>query len=157
MVLRPIGRHESMCAAPHQDSHYLNPQWRQQGARARPVLPLGGLLYIRRNEAFPVRCPRPLSLALFPSGLSAAERAEVTIPVTSSEKVKTALATEMLNRGWRLVKDSGLQISFEHPVSGIVPNLLFSTPAGGAPVERVSFAVLNNQEITRLVAGGLPR
>jgi hypothetical protein len=91
-------------------------------------------------------------LALLSTGnAAAAARPEVAIPIASAEQVKVALASEMLSRGWRLVKDSGLQIVFEHAVSGLVVNLLFSTAAGGAPIERVSFAVLSSGDVTRVV------
>jgi S1-C subfamily serine protease len=102
------------------------------------------------------RLSRLIAAAILLSGgasaACAADRAEVTIPLASADRVKAALANEMLSRGWRLVKDAGLQISFEHSISGVVANMLFSTPAGGAPIERVSFAVVGSREVTRVVA-----
>ena len=68
---------------------------------------------------------------------TASGRPEVTVPRPANE-VKTATASYLLNRGYRIIKDSELQVVAEKQTENFGTALLFNTSFGGLPTERVT-------------------
>ena len=66
---------------------------------------------------------------------------EVTIPGTSTDRIKTTLVGEMQKRKFRIANDTRSEMSFEQPASSVVIQSLPETNIGKAPVERVTYTI----------------
>ena len=64
---------------------------------------------------------------------------EVTIPGTSTDRIKTTLVSEMQKRRFRVANETQSEMSFEQPASVI--QSLPETDIGKAPVERVPYTI----------------
>jgi hypothetical protein len=68
-------------------------------------------------------------------------RAEVTIPNTTVDRVKSYLVSIMTNKGYRITKDSQFQISFDKPSENIALNVLLGSKYDSTPNMRVSYDI----------------
>jgi hypothetical protein len=66
---------------------------------------------------------------------------EVTIPGTSSDRIKTTLVSEMQKRKFRVANETQSEMSFEQPASSAVLQTLPETDIGKALVERVTYTI----------------
>ena len=66
---------------------------------------------------------------------------EVTIPGTSTDRIKTTLVGEMQKRRFRVANETQSEMSFEQPASSVVIQSLPETDVGKAPVERVTYTI----------------
>jgi hypothetical protein len=66
---------------------------------------------------------------------------EVTIPGTSTDKIKTTLVSEMQKRKFRIANETQSEMSFEQPASNAVIQSLPETDIGKAPIERVTYTI----------------
>ena len=83
---------------------------------------------------------------------TASGRPEVTIQGAAPAKVKAAILSGMLDKGYRIVRDDQFSLSVERPVENIMAVALLSTGAGGAPVGRITYTVAQVESSTRVVA-----
>lgn len=82
---------------------------------------------------------------------TASGRPEITVARSAGE-VKTAIASYLLNRGFRVIKDTDLQVVAERQTQNIGAALLFNTEFGGLPTERVTITFLSSGGNTRVVS-----
>jgi hypothetical protein len=66
---------------------------------------------------------------------------EVTIPGTSTDKIKTTLVSEMQKRKFRIVNETQSEMSFEQLAGSEVLKSLPETDIGKAPIERVTYTI----------------
>ena len=66
---------------------------------------------------------------------------EVTIPGTSTDRIKTTLVSEMQKRKFRIANETQSEMSFEQPASSAVLQSLPETDIGKAPIERVTYTI----------------
>ena len=66
---------------------------------------------------------------------------EVTIPGTSTDRIKTTLVSEMQKRRFRVANETQSEMSFEQPASSVVIQSLPETDIGKTPVERVTYTI----------------
>ncbi|MCJ2043000.1 hypothetical protein MKK58_00300 [Methylobacterium sp. J-078] len=83
---------------------------------------------------------------------TASGRPEVTIPGADPARVKSAILSGMIDKGYRIVKDDPFSLTVEKPVENFAAVLLLSTNAGGPPVARVTYTVAQIDNGTRVVA-----
>lgn len=83
---------------------------------------------------------------------TASGRPEVTIPGASPAKVKAAILSGMLDKGYRLTKDDTYSLTVEKQVEDTAAVILLSSGAGGPPIARVTYTVAEIGDGTRVVS-----
>ena len=68
------------------------------------------------------------------------------------DRVKTALVSEMSKRKFRVATSSGQDIAFEQPASSTALQGLLSTAVRGNPTERVTYAIVPENENMHVTA-----
>lgn len=86
-----------------------------------------------------------------PAPQTASGKAEVTIQAPA-QVIKSALINEMINRGYRIVRDSEYELAFEHVITNVALVMLLGTSGGGAPTERVTYQIAALGPSTRVIA-----
>lgn len=77
---------------------------------------------------------------------------EVTIAGVTPDRVKAELVNVMINRNFRVVKDTPLQLALDAPVTNILASVLLGSQYDSQPVERASFTLIQQGGATRVVA-----
>jgi hypothetical protein len=78
--------------------------------------------------------------------------AEVTISRVAPDKVKAALVSKMIDKGYRITKDSQFELAFDKPADSAIAIILFSSEAGGTPNMRVAYSIAQVGADVRVVA-----
>jgi hypothetical protein len=78
--------------------------------------------------------------------------AEVTISRLAPDKVKAALVNKMIDRGYRITKDTQFELTFDKPADNAVAVILLSSERGGTPNLRVSYSIAQVGDDVRVVA-----
>ena len=79
---------------------------------------------------------------------------EIVVRGAKPDRVKAALVNAALNRHLRMKSDSANMVVFERETTNIAASVLLSTRMSGAPVDRMSFTLVDVPEGTRVVAFG---
>jgi hypothetical protein len=91
-------------------------------------------------------CAAPTHLDT-PSG-----HAEVTISRVAPDRVKAALVNKMIDRGYRLTKDTQFELTFDKPADSALAIFLLSSERGGTPNMRVDYSIAQAGDDVRVVA-----
>lgn len=83
---------------------------------------------------------------------TASGRPEVTVHHVASDRVKGALVSGMLNRGYRITKDSQFEIAFDRPVDNLAVAVLMGSKYDAQPNARVSYQIAQLGDDVRVVA-----
>jgi hypothetical protein len=70
---------------------------------------------------------------------------EVTISRVAPDKVKAALVNKMIDRGYRLTKDSQFELAFDKPTDNAAAIILFTSDRGDRPNTRVAYSMAGFQ------------
>jgi len=90
-------------------------------------------------------CSAPGQLA------TASRHPEVTISQTTPDKVKSALVSKMIDKGYRITKDSPYELAFDHPMDNILATVLLGSKYDSEPNARVSYSIAQSGEDVRVV------
>ncbi len=82
---------------------------------------------------------------------TASGKPELTIQAPAPA-IKSALVNEMVNRGYRIVRDSEYELTFENVITNVAFVVLLGTPGGGAPTERITYQIATLGPSTRVIA-----
>jgi hypothetical protein len=77
---------------------------------------------------------------------------EIVVRGAKPDRVKAALVNAALNRRLQMKSDSTNMVVFERETSNAAASILLSTRMSGAPVDRMSFTLVEIPEGTRIVA-----
>ena len=83
---------------------------------------------------------------------TASGKPEVTIRQASPESVKAAIVNGMLNRGYRITRDTQFELSFDRPVDNVLAAALLGSRYDAIPNARVTFQIAHLAPDVRVVA-----
>ncbi len=83
---------------------------------------------------------------------TASGNVEVTISAPTADVVKAALVNEMVNRGYRITKDTPYEVVFDKPVENFAAQLLLGSRYDGVPNARISYMIAATPPTVRVVA-----
>jgi hypothetical protein len=90
-------------------------------------------------------CAAPTHLDT-PSG-----HAEVTISRVAPEKIKAALVNKMIDKGYRITKDTQFELAFDKPADSILVAALFGSKYDAIPNARVTYSIAQVGDDVRIV------
>jgi hypothetical protein len=79
-------------------------------------------------------------------------KVEVEINGTTPESVKASLVNSMINRGYRITKDTPYEIAFDKPVDNLAVAVLLGSKYDAQPNARVSYFIAATPPAVRVVA-----
>jgi hypothetical protein len=82
-----------------------------------------------------------------PSGHS-----EVTVSKATPDKVKAVLVNKMINKGYRITKDTQFELAFDKPVDNVMVSVLLGSKYDSQPSQRVSYSIAQVGEGVRVVS-----
>lgn len=83
---------------------------------------------------------------------TASGKVETSITAPSADVVKSALVNEMVNRGYRITKDTPYEVAFDKPSDSVAAQLLFGSRYDGIPNARISYMIASTPPTVRVVA-----
>jgi hypothetical protein len=77
---------------------------------------------------------------------------EVTVQNVAADKVKAALVNKMLNKGYRITRDTQFELAYDKPVENVMASVLLGSKYDSQPNARVAYSIAQVGKDVRVVA-----